>query len=112
MAKGHFRAFARRPISLQATLISIDGSWRRPAQVTDLGLGGARVEAMEVVPQGTTLKVQLQAPHLWDPLLLDGEVAWARADSSRNRAHIGVRFEHTAGSTLWQLIELLGTSRY
>jgi hypothetical protein len=107
MARDHFRAFARQSVSLTATVMSADGTWHRPARIKNLGIGGACIELMEVVPQGTTLRIQIIAPSMWDPLIVGAEVAWARADPEGRHAQIGVSFEPQSGAVLAQVLELL-----
>jgi hypothetical protein len=106
----HFRAFARRPVGLSATVSRGDGTWKRPARLLDLGLGGACLEMLEAVPNGTALSLAVEAPHLWDPLFLEGEVVWLR--SLDGAARIGVRFTHRSGRVLRTLTELLEAEAY
>ena len=106
----HFRAFARRPVGLSAIVSHGDGTWKRPARLLDLGLGGACVEMLEAVPSGTALSLSVEAPHLWDPLFLEGEVVWLR--TLEGAARLGVRFHHRSGRTLRTLTELLEAEAY
>jgi hypothetical protein len=106
----HFRAFARRPVGLSAIVSRGDGTWKRPARLIDLGLGGACMEMLEVVPNGTAVSLAVEAPHLWDPLFLEGEVVWLR--SVEGAARLGVRFHHRSGRTLRTLTELLEAEAY
>ncbi len=106
----HFRAFARRPVGLPAIVSRGDGSWKRPARLLDLSLGGACMEMMEAVPNGTALSLAVEAPHLWDPLFLEGQVVWLH--SLEGAARLGVRFYHRSGRTLRTLTELLEAEQY
>jgi hypothetical protein len=106
----HFRAFARRPVGLSAIISRGDGTWKRPARLLDLGLGGTCLEMLEAVPNGTAISLSVEAPHLWDPLFLQGEVVWLR--SGDGVARVGVRFYHRSGRTLRALTELLETEAY
>jgi PilZ domain len=106
----HFRAFARRPVGLSAVVSRGDGSWKRPARLLDLGLGGTCLEILEPVPNGTAISLTVEAPHLWDPLLLEGEVVWMHTVAGA--AHVGVRFYHRSGRTLRTLTELLEAEAY
>jgi hypothetical protein len=107
---GHFRAFARRPVGLSAVVSRGDGSWERPARLLDLGLGGACMEMLEAVPNGTELALAVEAPHLWDPLFLEAQVVWMRPVDGA--ARVGVRFHHSSGRTLRTLTELLEAEAY
>ena len=106
----HFRAFARRPVGLSAIVTRGDGSWKRPARLIDLSLGGACMEMLEVVPNGTAISLSVEAPHRWDPLFLQGEVVWLQ--TLDGAARLGVRFSHRSGHTLRALIELLEAEAY
>lgn len=106
----HFRAFARRPVGLSAIVTRGDGSWKRPARLIDLGLGGACMEMLESVPHGTAISLSVEAPHLWDPLYLQGEVVWLQA--LEGAARLGVRFYHRSGRSLRALTELLEAEAY
>jgi PilZ domain len=106
----HFRAFARRPVGLSAVISRGDGSWKRPARLLDLGLGGTCLETLEAIPNGTALSLAVEAPHLWDPLFLEGEVVWLQPLASA--ARVGVRFYHRSGRTLRTLSELLEAEAY
>lgn len=106
----HFRALSRRPVSLSAVMSHGDGSWKRPARVLDLSLGGACMELHEAVPNGTSISLAVEAPHLWDPLFLEGEVVWLHVLDGA--ARVGVHFRHRSGRTLRRLTELLEAEAY
>lgn len=108
--KRHFRALARRPVSLSAAVVAGGGSWRREARVIDLGLGGACVALTDAIPVGAPLSLVIDAPHLWDPLEIDGTVAWTRPSGAG--AYVGVRFEPRSGSVLRRLTELLEAAAF
>lgn len=112
MPHEHFRAVVRQEVSLTGTLASADGSWERSVRIADLGLGGARVVVHEQLPVGISVRLSVVAPHLWDPLVLAAEVAWAQAELRSGEAHVGLRFEAPPGSTLRLLAELLETHQY
>ena len=108
----HFRAIARRPVNLSATLIAGGGGWRRPGRVLDLGLGGACVAVAEVVPIGSPVALIVDAPHLWDPLELDGSVAWHAEQEEAQTYLLGVRFAPKTGALLRTLTELLEAAAF
>jgi hypothetical protein len=108
----HFRAFARRPVSLSATLVAGGGSWRRSARVLDLGLGGAGVVLQELIPVGSPVALVIDAPHLWDPLELDATVVWAAEQPDTALVYIGVRFHPRSGVVLRTLTELLEAAAF
>ena len=86
-----------------------DVAWNRDVRVVDLGLGGACVEAAHAVARGTEVELVLDTPHLWDPLTLNGVVAWTRSlpDPEGVGALVGLCFAHSTGSTVRTLTELL-----
>src|SRR4051812_27032168 len=97
----HFRAVARQAVNLAGALRASEVVWNRDVRILDLGLGGARVEAPDAIAAGTSIELVIETPHLWDPLTLNGEVAWARpvAVSEGGGAQIGVRFDHVSGGS-------------
>lgn len=107
----HFRALSRQSVNLPGALRAADAqiAWNRDVRVVDLGLGGACVEASDAAAAGTHVELVIDTPHLWDPLTLSGAVVWSRRlpDPEGGGAVIGVRFEHTSGSTVRTLTELL-----
>jgi hypothetical protein len=111
-SRDHFRAFARRPVHLSAAVGFVDGSWQETARIKDLGLGGARLELGEALASGTPIRVQLVAPHLWDPLEVRARVAWAREAQGPSAAQVGLCFEHQSGKTLRWLVALLKAENF
>jgi hypothetical protein len=110
-ARDHFRSLARRPVSLRASVTTDSGAVGLPAIVVDLGLGGTCLQMARALTPGQRVCIQLLAPNLWDPLLLDGQVAWQRpAAGGASRA--GIRFDHSAGATLMALVELIASHAY
>ena len=107
----HFRALSRQSVSLPGALRASDAhvTWNRDVRIVDLGLGGACVEASDAAAAGTSVELIIDTPHLWDPLTLSGAVVWSRRlpDPEGGGALIGVRFEHTTGSSVRTLSGLL-----
>jgi len=68
------------------------------------------MEMLEAVPNGTAIALSVEAPHLWDPLYLQGEVVWLQPLDGASR--LGVRFYHRSGRTLRALTELLEAEAY
>jgi hypothetical protein len=108
----HFRAHARRLVALDGVLFGEDEPWERPARVIDLGLGGARLKVVEGVTLGTSVRLAVLAPHLWDPLELCGEVVWVAMQQGKGDTRVGMRFNHRSGATLRALVELLEANVY
>ena len=104
----HFRAQARKPVSLVGALrpAAIDVVWNRDVRVVDLGLGGACVEMSNSIPIGTAVELVIDTPHLWDPLTLRGAVAW-ELTLEEGGARLGVRFDHATGGSVRALTEFL-----
>jgi hypothetical protein len=103
----HFRAFARRPTSLPALLQSDVLGWDLPAELVDLGLGGACLVVADPLPLGTSVRLRIDAPQLWESLVVPGRIAWTRPHED-GRVRLGVRFEVQSPSLLTVLAELIG----
>ncbi|HSQ64106.1 MAG TPA: PilZ domain-containing protein [Polyangiaceae bacterium] len=74
--KQRFRAHARRPVRLAAVLAHPERGWQRDVIVFDLGLGGACVEAADVLAVGDKVQVSFVTAERWDPLQVPARVAW------------------------------------
>ena len=112
VSPSHFRAMARRPVSLPARIANGHNSTAWAARLVDLGLGGACVELAEPLKEGARVTLLIDAPHLWDPLELEAKVAWSRAREGTNPGRTGVCFESLSGTTLRLLAELLEAEAY
>ncbi len=108
--RDHFRTTARRSVSLNATLGEDDQLF--PARVIDLGLSGARIEIAHPLRLGAAVRLQVTAPHLWDPLVLDAHVMWEEPLDDQEGVRAGLRFTHGSGGKVRALAELLDTSVY
>ena len=108
----HFRSLARRPVSLRATIEVKPDTTGSGATLVDLGLGGACVETSAGLSVGQQVCVQLVAPNLWDPLRLEGEVAWQRPGEAGDRVRVGLRFKHDSSAPLLALVELIASNAY
>jgi hypothetical protein len=102
----HFRAYTRQAVTLAGTLADPERAWARAVRVTDLGLGGACVEAIESVPHGVPIELLIEAPNLWDPLALSARIAWTNEDVAPGQ-RLGICFENPSGGSLRTLSELL-----
>jgi hypothetical protein len=107
----HFRAFARRPTSLPVRIQSEVLGWELAAKLVDLGLGGASVVVSEPLPLGTSVRLRIDAPQLWEPLVVPARVAWMRP-TLQGDTRLGVRFEPDSPASLAVLAELVGPSGY
>ncbi len=103
-----FRALARKPVSLGATVSHVHAGWRLDARVTDLSLGGARVLLVgKALTAGDRVKLSLMAPTLWDPIELNAVVAWQHP--AEDRTAVGMWFEGHREEDLLSLFDLLAT---
>jgi len=107
---GHFRALARRPVSLPGVLSGQNGLWRRPARLLDVGLGGARIAGELDTHVGAEVQLAIDSPHRWDPMELDARVAWTRFRDGTTE--VGLCFEHSTRATLRGLLELMVDDLY
>jgi hypothetical protein len=126
--RDHFRAHARRRVSLGATLRDNVGSLAQDVRIRDLGLGGACLEIGEprpppgVPPSGAAparwldpeaiVTVEVTAPSLWDPLTLRGKIAWVKRGSASRPTRAGIRFEHRDSAALFALFQLLSANAF
>jgi hypothetical protein len=108
----HFRALARRPVAIRATLFSHDAGWEQPVAIVDLGLGGARLELGEAIPAQSSVRLMIASPDRWDPIALDARVAWARGPTADRRAELGLEFLPRQPADLGALLDLLGGEGY
>jgi hypothetical protein len=108
----YFRSLARVPVRLTARLLSHDAGWEQPVRVVDLGLGGARLELSEGVGVGSSVRLLIATPNRWDPVALDGKVAWVGRAATEEPTRAGVRFEHSSTAGLRALVDLLGADAY
>jgi hypothetical protein len=102
----HFRAYSRQGVDLQAVARCPDAGWQGDVTVRDLGIGGACVLTADFLAPGLAVDLEIQAPTLWDPLLLRATVTWCSA--ADGGWHAGMRFDHAEPSALMALFELLG----
>jgi hypothetical protein len=107
----HFRAFGRRPTSLPARLQSDVLGWDLAAELVDLGLGGACVVLSDALPLGTSIRLRVDAPQLWEPLMIPGRIAWSQV-TREGQAQLGIRFEPDSPGALAVLAELVGPGGY
>ena len=105
----HFRAVSRQGVNLLGALRASEVLWSRDVRVLDLGLGGARVEATGCDRGRNLGGVGHRSSAPWDPLTLNGAVAWSRpgVEGEGGSAQIGVRFELATGGAVRTLTELL-----
>jgi hypothetical protein len=76
------------------------------ARLLDLGLGGACLEIVERYERGERLTVQLELPGLWDPLVLEAEVAWCEP-RAQGVTRAGIHFTSANGRQLRLIAEAL-----
>jgi hypothetical protein len=103
----HFRALGRRPQSLSARVLAAGDPAELEVRVTDLGLGGARLELANGIEPGRALTLRLELPGLWDPLELAAETAWLGTPDKSGVVPVGVRFVSPSGRELRILSEAL-----
>ena len=87
----HFRRSPRAPVELRARYRKDQpgSAFEKAGRVSDLGMGGAFVEAHDPPPAGTKVWLTFGAPTAWDPLELPAEVRWQKHEPP---AGFGVRF--------------------
>lgn len=111
-SRTHFRAYARKELTLNAVLAHEDTTWKRDATVVNLGIGGACVRLEDPVTEGTPVTLRINAPTLWDPLQVHAVVAWCRLNTTADGSTLGLSFNHPSGRAVRHLVELLGLDPY
>jgi hypothetical protein len=106
-----FRTGERRPIVLPAMLRDRSGAFAHRVHVVDLGLGGAGLELDGRIDPGHLIVLEVNAPNLWDPLVLRGRVVWFRPRVQEDKARVGIAFE-AEETSLYPLLEVLTANVY
>lgn len=89
----------RAPVSLEVRFKTREDAGR--AQSVNVGTGGIAVLTSHPLPQGTTLKLQLEVPGWRGPIVTDGTVAWSDAKS------MGIAFTQLRPEDACRLKELV-----
>ena len=109
MVADHFRAFERKSTDVAVRVAMADGE-PTSARLVNLGLGGACLEAALELEPGSHLQLEIEAPNLWQPLVVAGQVAWTDPDASGGR--FGLTFDVSDPRIAGWLLELLASSTY
>ncbi|MBI4432142.1 MAG: PilZ domain-containing protein [Candidatus Omnitrophica bacterium] len=82
-----------------------------PSLVKDISGGGVRIMVKEVLRTGDLLELQIQIPHLADPIRAVGEVAWFSQwhDAERQIREAGLRFRDIKPHDLHRILEYVYT---
>jgi hypothetical protein len=75
--------------------------------VVDLSLGGAKVCSQVTLPLAAELQLTLNAPCLWEPLVLSASVVWSSPLRDDGRAVMGLRLQPDSGTQMLILARLL-----
>ncbi|HEY3495699.1 MAG TPA: PilZ domain-containing protein [Polyangiaceae bacterium] len=105
----HFRSLGRHPADLPVRVSVVGREGSHAARLLDLGLGGACLEIAERYERGDRLRVELDLPGLWDPLVLDAEVAWCEP-RAEGAARAGLRFVGASGRSLRLIAEAIAVA--
>ncbi len=102
----HFRRSPRASVGLRARYRRDEpgSAFEKPGRVSDLGMGGAFVEASDPPAVGTRVWLTFGAPTAWDPLELPAEVRWVKTGKP---AGFGVRFRSLTPAQATALTELV-----
>jgi hypothetical protein len=107
----HFRAVQRRPTSLSAHLELLAQKRVLTAELVNLGIGGACIAALAVIEVNASVRLHIEAPQLWEALIIPGSVAWS-LPRAQGGVRLGIRFEPDSAATLTVLTELVGYNGY
>ena len=102
----HFRAHQRRGVNLVAQMLGLESGESVSCVVVDLGMGGVQVSCHAFLPEGVQDSLTLNAPALWEPLVLPVRVAWTRTEDE-GRTIMGLQFMPQSGTQWLVLAELL-----
>ncbi len=80
--------------------------------MSDLSVGGACLLTREALSEGDRVTLSFVAPTLWDPLAIQGKVAWVGPATRAEPPRAGVAFEARDPSALFALFELMGSLAY
>src|SRR5688572_3370620 len=105
-AADHFRAVGRHPADLPVRVTPRGRDESHAVRMLDLGLGGACLEIAERYERGELLTLQIELPGLWDPLVVDAEVAWCEP-RPQGPTRAGVHFTGMTGRQLRLIAEAL-----
>lgn len=107
----HFRAVGRRPTSLSGRVECKEPGRSLAAELVNLGIGGACVVVRGEFDSDSVARLRIEAPQLWEPLVIPASVAWSRRDSG-GVTRVGLRFEPETATALAVLAELVGYNGY
>lgn len=107
----HFRAVGRRPTSLSGRVECKEPGRSLAAELVNLGIGGACVVVRSDFDADLVARLRIEAPQLWEPLVIPASVAWSHHESE-DLTRIGLRFEPETATTLAVLAELVGYNGY
>jgi uncharacterized protein (TIGR02266 family) len=108
----HFRRSRREPVTLRVRYRKDGSALEHDGTTSDIGVGGAFIEASRPPPIGTTLELLVTAPTAWDPLAIRGVVRWIAEPGEVGPAGFGVEFGELPGPEAAALFELLSATGY
>lgn len=77
----------------------------QPTLARDLSGGGVRFAARDALRRGELLEVELQIPHLEEPVRAVGEVVWFRDGGARGVHEAALRFTDIEAGDLNRVLE-------
>jgi hypothetical protein len=63
----------------------------------------------ESLPLANAVRLRVDTPELWEPLILPGRVVWG-SPAPQGRFRLGIRFEAESANVFAVLAELIGAS--
>ena len=73
--------------------------------IKDIGGAGACLYCKEELRQGDLIQMEIQIPHLTEPIKATGEVAWTHLRPEHEYHEVGVRFRDAAPKSLSLILE-------
>jgi hypothetical protein len=105
----HFRAHERRFVQAQASIWHPGRVEQTPAQILNVGLGGAAIACSAVLRLEDRVMITLLSPTLLDALVLAARVAWVQSPQRPGFSYAGLAFEAPGREALLTLFQLIGT---
>jgi hypothetical protein len=105
----HFRVHERRNEPLSGQISTEEGT-NHPVRLVNVSLGGACIEVSAPPEIGARVRLELEAPNLWDPLHLIARVVWVEAQANHFRA--GLAFQLERPQVAGWVLDILSNSAF
>jgi Tfp pilus assembly protein PilZ len=97
VGRSWLRNHRRLPVALACDWRVIEARDHTPAELSDIGPGGAFVRTLAPAPEGTAIVIAVIPPGAAAPLSIEGRVAWARSENGESGMGVEFRCRDTGG---------------